>query len=88
MGPDWAPCGLAHPAGGTAVSSITECKNVFLFLGIKGHSIFFFNEFLQLKSKQMSYHFDIDTATGVGTALLVGVMCIGGCSPTSNRDSQ
>ena len=26
--------------------------------------------------------------TGVGTALLVEVMCIGGGCPTSNRDSQ
>ena len=44
MGADWAPCGLAHPAaaGGTAVSDITDIKNVFLFLGIKGHAIFFF----------------------------------------------
>ena len=61
MGADWAPCGLAHPAaaGGTAVSDITDIKNVFLFLGIKGHAILFLNDFLQLRFKEtliITYH--------------------------------
>ena len=50
MGPDWAPCGLAHPAGGTAVSNITQFKNVFPCLGMQ----YLFKEFLQLKFKQTS----------------------------------
>ena len=34
MGPGWALCGLAYPAGGSAVSNITELKIVVLFVGI------------------------------------------------------
>ena len=51
MGPDWAPCGPAHPADGTAVSNITQFKNVFLCLGKAMQ--YFFKEFLQLKFKQI-----------------------------------